>query len=87
MEKREDAVAKALMRESEEFRREMEAHQRYEKILEEFNRRPHLTPDETIEKKKIQKLKLAGKDRMARMILAFRREHPELKEPEGGVPA
>ncbi len=77
MEKRDEAIAKILMKESEEFRREMEAHQRYERILEELNRRPHLTPDEEMERKKIQKLKLAGKDRMARMILAYRKAHPE----------
>ncbi len=80
MDKREEAIAKILMAENDDFRREAEAHQRYEKILQEFNRRPHLTPDEEVEKKKVQKLKLAGKDRMARMILAFRREHPELGE-------
>ncbi len=78
MDKRDEPIIKILLRESEEFRREMEAHQRYERILEEFNRRPHLTPDEEMERKKIQKLKLAGKDRMARMILAYRKAHPEL---------
>jgi hypothetical protein len=85
MDKRDEAIAKVLMKENEDFRREMEAHQRYEKILEEFQRRPHLTADEEVEKRKVQKLKLAGKDRMARMILAFRREHPELREPIGGA--
>ncbi|GAB4259694.1 MULTISPECIES: DUF465 domain-containing protein [Deferrisoma] len=78
MEPRDEAIAKILMKESEEFRREMEAHQRYERILEELNRRPHLTPEEEMERKKIQKLKLAGKDRMARMILAYRKAHPEV---------
>ncbi len=77
MEKRDEPIIKALMRESEEFRREMEAHERYERILQEFNRRPHLTPDEEMERKKIQKLKLAGKDRMARMIAAYRKAHPD----------
>ncbi|RMG88236.1 MAG: DUF465 domain-containing protein [Candidatus Dadabacteria bacterium] len=78
MEPRDEAIAKILVKESEEFRREMEAHQRYERILEELNRRPHLTPEEEMERKKIQKLKLAGKDRMARMILAYRKAHPEV---------
>lgn len=77
MDPRDESVAKILLRESEEFRREMEAHQRYERLLEGFNRRPHLTPDEEMERRKVQKLKLVGKDRMARMILAYRREHPE----------
>lgn len=79
MESREEAIAKFLAKKDEEFRRELEAHQRYEKILEEYNRRSHLTPDEEVERKKIQKLKLARKDRMARMILAFRKKHPEFQ--------
>ncbi len=76
MEHSDEAVARILREEDEEFRRILEAHGRYERLLEEFNRRPHLTPDEEMERKKIQKLKLAGKDRMARMILAYRRAHP-----------
>jgi hypothetical protein len=79
MESRDEAIARLLAKESEEFRREWAAHQRYEKILEEYNRRPHLAPDEEVERKKIQKLKLAGKDRMARMILAFRKQHPDFR--------
>ncbi len=71
MEKRELEIAEALCKENEEFRREMETHRRYEAILEQFNRRAHLTADEEMERKKIQKLKLAGKDRMARMISAY----------------
>jgi uncharacterized protein YdcH (DUF465 family) len=81
MEGRDEVIARALLGENEEFRREMEAHQRYEKVLEEFARRPHLSPDDEIEKRKVQKLKLAGKDRMARMILAYRRQHPEPAAP------
>jgi len=84
MEKATDPIVGALLKESEEFRREKEAHQRYEKILEEFNRRPHLTPDEEMERKKIQKLKLAGKDRMERMILAYKRSRAE--KPAGKAP-
>ena len=81
MGKQDEEIAKILRKESEAFRREMEAHQRYEAILEEFNRRPHLTADEEMERKKIQKLKLAGKDRMARMIDAYRAQH---LKPRGG---
>ena len=72
MGKRDEEIAKILRKENEAFRREMETHERYEAILEEFNRRPHLTADEEMERKKIQKLKLAGKDRMFRMIETYR---------------
>jgi len=81
MDKPADTIVKVLLEESEEFRREREAHQRYEKILEGLNRRPHLAPDEEMERKKIQKLKLAGKDRMERMIHACRKR---MAEAEGG---
>ncbi len=84
MERSDEAIARILLRDSEEYRREAEAHQRYEKVLGEFNRRPHLAPDDEMERKKVQKLKLAGKDRMARMIAAYRRQHPAATE--GGLP-
>lgn len=77
MEGRDEAVARVLLEENEAFRREMESHRRYEKVLEEYARRPHLSAEDEIEKKKVQKLKLAVKDRMARMILAYRRRHPD----------
>lgn len=77
MEGRDEAIARVLLKENEEFRREAEAHQRFERILAEYARLPHLSAEDEIEKKKVQKLKLAGKDRMARMILAYRRQHPE----------
>lgn len=76
-----DPIVTALLAENEAFRREKESHQRYEKLLEELARRPHLTPDEEMERKKIQKLKLAAKDRMERMIVAYRRR---AAEAEGG---
>ena len=72
MEQRDEPIIKSLLKHNEAFRREHETHQRYEKILEEFNRRPHLTTDEELERRKVQKLKLAGKDRMARMIFEYR---------------
>lgn len=76
-----DPIVTALLAENEAFRREKETHQRYEKLLVELARRPHLTPDEEMERKKIQKLKLAAKDRMERMIAAYRRR---AAQTEGG---
>lgn len=78
MEKRDEPIIKSLLKENEAFRREHETHQRYELLLEEFNRRSHLTTDEELERKKVQKLKLAGKDRMARLIFEYRRDHPTI---------
>jgi len=43
-------------------------HAELEQRLAEFDARPFLTPSEQIERKKIQKLKLAKKDRLYRLL-------------------
>ncbi len=48
-------------------------HLEFEKRLEEIDDRPHRTPAEEFERKRIQKLKLAGKDRIARILA----RHPD----------
>ncbi len=55
-----------------ELRKHVEEHARYEKILEEFNRRVYLTPEEEIERKKIQKMKLLGKDKIQSILAKYR---------------
>ena len=42
-------------------------HQRFEARLEELHRKSWLTPEEELEEKRIKKLKLLIKDRMARI--------------------
>jgi len=70
--KTDEALIQRLIKENEEFRRRMEEHQMFEKKLAEFNKRPFLTPQEEMEKKKIQKLKLAGKDAMEFILSQYR---------------
>ncbi len=72
MEDKEELLKKKLMEEDPEFRALMEEHLKFEKTLEEFNERSHLTPNEETERKRIQKLKLSGKDKME-IILAKHR--------------
>jgi len=50
------------------FRLLYEEHLLLEKELDNLNQKPYLTPEEEIEKKKVQKLKLAGKDEMDRIL-------------------
>jgi uncharacterized protein YdcH (DUF465 family) len=63
-----EPVAERLLAENEAFRRLRAQHQRYEQQLAEFDRLHHLSPDQELERRTIQKLKLAGKDRMAAMV-------------------
>ena len=50
------------------FRLLYEEHHLLEKELKKLDQRPYLTPDEEMERKKVQKLKLAGKDEMERIL-------------------
>ena len=64
-------IRERLKEKNHEFSQLMKEHEEFEKKLEEFNKLKFLTPDQEIEKKRIQKLKLKGKDKMAAMIREF----------------
>jgi hypothetical protein len=64
----EEPVVKKLLAESEAFQRLWARHLRYEQQLADLDRVHHLTPEQELERRTIQKLKLAGKDEMASMV-------------------
>ncbi len=68
MEQIDTAVVEQLVFENPRFRKLYEEHALFEKELQQLDNRPHLTPDDEIQRKKIQKLKLAGKDEMNKIL-------------------
>ncbi|MBI5376150.1 MAG: DUF465 domain-containing protein [Candidatus Schekmanbacteria bacterium] len=66
-----EELLKALREENEEFRSLEKAHREYEVKLEEFEVKKYLSPTEEVEKARIKKLKLLGKDRMESLIRDF----------------
>lgn len=64
----ENAVAEKLLSENEAFQRLWAQHQRYEQQLADLDRLHHLLPHQELERRTIQKLKLAGKDKMATIV-------------------
>lgn len=54
------------------FRMLYEEHRLLEKELENFGEKTYLSNDEELEKKTIQKLKLAGKDEMEKILATHR---------------
>lgn len=70
---KEQEVVESLKKESEEFRKLLEEHHGLEGILVEIDRKVYLTPEEEVERKKMQKMKLAKKDRMAELIRDYRK--------------
>jgi uncharacterized protein YdcH (DUF465 family) len=74
MEKQDLDLIDQLMDRDPELKRYVEEHRDYEKQLDEFNRRPYLTTAETIERKRLQKLKLAGRDRIEQILAQHRQK-------------
>ena len=72
MEEKDQALVQELFDNNPRFRMLFEEHRLLEKELAELEDRPFLTPDEELEKKKMQKLKLAGKDEMERILASQR---------------
>lgn len=58
----------ALLDQDAELRQLWEEHRSLEQRIAEFDARRYLTPPEQQERKQLQKLKLAGKDRMVHIL-------------------
>jgi uncharacterized protein YdcH (DUF465 family) len=74
MEKQDLEIIEGMMERDPELKRFMEEHRDFERQLEEFNRRPYLTAEETVERKRLQKLKLAGRDRIEKILAKYRQK-------------
>jgi uncharacterized protein YdcH (DUF465 family) len=74
MERKDEELIASLLDGEPELRRYYEEHTALERQLETFQQKHYLTPEEEIEKKRLQKLKLAGKDKIME-ILARHRGH------------
>jgi len=78
MEHREEQAIVSLLDKDQELKRFYDEHQELEKQLAVFQHKHHLSPEEEIEMKRIQKLKLAGKDRIME-ILGRHRQNGDIK--------
>jgi uncharacterized protein YdcH (DUF465 family) len=72
MEKKDEELIHTLIEREPELRRYYEEHVDLERQLQSYHQKLYLTPEEEIEKKRLQKLKLAGKDRIMEILARFR---------------
>jgi hypothetical protein len=68
MEKKDEELIDQLIPENEELRKLVTEHKEFESRLDELKKRLYLSDDENREKKGIQKLKLAGRDRIEQIL-------------------
>ena len=72
MEKKDEELIDQLIPENEELRKLVTEHKEFESQLEELKKRLYLSDEENREKKRIQKLKLAGRDRIEQILREYR---------------
>jgi hypothetical protein len=73
MEERDEKLIAELIKENKTLKEYMEQHHEYERQLGEFDKRIHLSTEESMERKRIQKLKLANRDGIERILSQHRR--------------
>jgi uncharacterized protein len=69
---KEQEIREKLLKENEEFRKVSDEHHKLDTLLAEIDRKVYLTPEEELERKKLQKQKLLKKDTLAEMIRGFK---------------
>jgi len=72
MELHEEALIRSLMETDTELRHYYDEHVELKRQSEELKLKPHLTEGEELELKRIQKQKLAGKDRIMEILSRHR---------------
>ena len=72
MDQTEQRLIIPLLDKDAELRRYYDEHRELEDKLMTFQNRYYLSPDEEIEKKNLQKLKLVGKDKMMEIVSKYR---------------
>lgn len=85
MENRDEELIARLAEENETLKKCIEEHQQYEKQLEQYNRRLYLTTGEWMDRKRIQKLKLAGRDKIERILVEYRRAQEQQRSQSGAL--
>ena len=71
---KEREIVELLKKENEEFKKVSEEHRSLDVLLAEMdNKKRYLSPEEEVERKKIQKQKLLKKDRMAELVREYKK--------------
>lgn len=73
MEKRDEELIASLLDKEPELKKLLAQHQELGNRVDALSKRPYLTTEEGLEKKRLQKLKLAGRDRIEAILARYRK--------------
>ena len=77
---KEEDIIEVLKKENEEFKKLSQEHRKLDCLLLEIDKKAYLTTHDEIERKNMQKMKLAKKDRMAELIREYKKNHMDLNK-------
>jgi hypothetical protein len=72
MDSHDEALISKLIDNNPELKALVDKHRDFERQLDEMYRRPHLTPEEDFELKRLKKAKLAGKEKIELILSQHR---------------
>jgi hypothetical protein len=72
MEEKDKLLIEKHIDNDEELKSYVEEHILFEEQLDELNKKPYLTQEEEVRKKKIKKLKLSGRDKIEMILRKYR---------------
>jgi uncharacterized protein YdcH (DUF465 family) len=70
---KESEIVETLKEQNEEFKKLSEEHRNLDELLAAMDSKHYLSPEEELERKKMQKLKLVRKDRMAELVREYKK--------------
>ena len=70
---KENEIVETLKQQNEEFKKLSEEHRNLDELLAAMDSKHYLSPEEELERKKMQKLKLVRKDRMAELVREYKK--------------
>ncbi len=71
MKKVSNELLEKLLKENFEFKKAHDLHNDHEEKVAQMDKRAHLNANEEIERKRLQKMKLAQKDKMEEIVLKY----------------
>ena len=72
MDERDVKLIEKLVEKDKELKKYVDEHAEFEKKLEEYGKKKYLSSEEQMERKKIQKLKLVGRDKIEAILSKYR---------------
>jgi uncharacterized protein YdcH (DUF465 family) len=71
---KDETIIEKLTREDEEFKQLVLEHRELDKEIQELDTRVYLLPEEEVKRKKLSKIKLSKKDKIAKIVSDYKKK-------------